>query len=285
MRCASYCHREIVALRLSLIVTTYERPDALERVLASIAAQSQPPDELIIADDGSGDATRRVISDFARGCPYSFAYIRQTHEGFRLARLRNLALAAASGDYVVLIDGDMVLHPEFLADHRRNALPGWYCQGLRIPLTETATASVLAGASPPSFLQPGIAGRRRWHALHRPRWQPALRGLGRWLLAIKGCNQAFWRDDVLAINGYDEDFVGWGAEDKDLCWRLELAGIRRMGLLAGGIAYHLHHPPADRSCAEQNRQRFSATRAHRRPRAARGIDSWLDEFDEPDERA
>lgn len=259
-------------MKVTLIVTTYQWPRALARVLQSVATQSTPPDELIIADDGSGDETRHVIGQYARSLTVPLTYVRQTHQGFRLARLRNLALAAATGDYLVFIDGDMVLHPEFLADHSRIASHGHYCQGVRIPLDQRATQSVLQGDNPPTLWQSGLAGRRRWHAWHLPRYQRALQGLGRLLLAVKGCNQGFWREHLLTINGYDEEFIGWGAEDKDLCGRLELSGVRRIGLVGGGLAYHLHHAPADRGHAERNRQRFEHTMASRHPRTTRGVD-------------
>ncbi len=262
-------------MRLTLIVTTYERPDALARVLQSVGEQSQVPDEIIVADDGSGEPTRELIQTFARHLPAPVQHVRQHHDGFRLARLRNLALAAASGDYLIFIDGDMVLHRDFLIDHRRAAKPKHYCQGLRIPLTPSATQAVLQGAEPPDWLQPGIEGRRRLHALRLPSWQTALSTPGRWLLAIKGCNQGFWRKDLLDINGYDERFVGWGSEDKDLCGRLERAGIRRRGLLAGALAYHLHHPPADRTRATDNRQWLQHNRATGRLRAERGVDQYV----------
>lgn len=262
-------------MRLTLIVTTYERPDALARVLRSVGEQSQAPDEIILADDGSGEPTRELIKTFARHLPAPVQHVRQHHDGFRLARLRNLALAAANGDYLIFIDGDMVLHREFLLDHRRAAKPKHYCQGLRIPLTPSATQAVLQGAEPPRWRDPGIEGRRRLHALRLPRWQPALRLPARWLLAIKGCNQGFWRRDLLAVNGYDESFIGWGSEDKDLCARLERAGIRRQGLLAGALAYHLHHPPADRSHANDNRERLQNARQSGRLRAEHGVDQHL----------
>jgi glycosyltransferase involved in cell wall biosynthesis len=259
-------------MRLSLIITTYERPQALARVLHSIASQCRPPDELIVADDGSTVQTRMQVLACAQTVPYPLLYVRQEHEGFRLARLRNLALAAATGDYVVFIDGDMVLHRQFLGDHERAARRGYYTQGVRIPLDPRTTQSVIEGACLPRFFDAGIVGRRRLYAIYNRRMQRMLRGLGRVLLAIKGCNQGFWRDDLLQVNGYDERFIGWGAEDKDLCWRLELGGVRRQGLLAGALAYHLYHPPAARDRADLNLQRLQDNQKKRRMRCAYGVD-------------
>lgn len=243
-------------MRLDLIITTHERPDALAAVLASLGRQSRPPDALWIADDGSGPTTAAAVAAHAATATYPVHHLRQAHEGFRVARLRNLALAAADRatprpDYVVLLDGDMVMHPEFLADHARAARPGHWLQGARVLLDDAATHRVLAGGTPPGPLGTGLGTRRRAYLWRAPRRLPAalsaaLSHLGNALLSIKACNQGFWLQDLLATNGYDERIEGWGPEDKELCARLENAGIRRRSLLGGGVAWHLAHPPAPR---------------------------------------
>ena len=189
--------------------------------------------------------------------------VSQPHEGFRVTRLRNLAIAATSADYLVFIDGDMLLHPEFIADHQRHARPGFYTQGVRVhadaALTRSADRrprSLPVDAGPPASV--GCAGsiyciRRRWPSMTRP--------LANGLIAIKGCNQGFWRDDLVRVNGFNEAIAGWGPEDKELCARLENAGVRRQTLLFGGIACHLHHPPASRAALPAN---LAAARRDRR---------------------
>ena len=116
-------------MRTALVVSTYERPDALAAVLDSITRQRAAPDEIVIADDGSGAATRELIADFCAHSAVPARAVSQPHEGFRLTRLRNLAIAAATADYLIFIDGDMLLHEGFIADHRRHAAPGWFTQG------------------------------------------------------------------------------------------------------------------------------------------------------------
>lgn len=94
-------------------------------------------------------------------------------------------------------------------------------------------------------------------------------------MALKSCNQAFWRDDLLAVNGFDETMTGWGSEDKDLCARLENAGVRRQTLICAAIAWHLDHAPASRAAAEANRARWQETVRTGRRRCAAGIDGHL----------
>lgn len=257
---------------LALAITTWERPDALQAVLRSALAQREPPAEIVVADDGSGVATREVVAACAAVAPMPVRHLWQPHEGFRLTRLRNLAIATARSEYLVFVDGDMVLHPEFVADHRRLARRGWFTQGVRIPLDAGATAATLADPlRRPGAASAGLGGLRRAYALHLRGMQSAMRRVANGFVAIKGCNQGFWRDDLLAVDGFEELIEGWGPEDKELCARLAFAGVQRQTLLFGGIAWHLDHPPAARNQRADNERVLAATRATRRRRAQRGV--------------
>lgn len=257
---------------LALAITTFERPDALRAVLRSALAQREWPDEILVADDGSGATTRDAIAACAVEANFPVRHLWQPHEGFRLTRLRNLAIAAAASDYLVFVDGDMVLHREFVADHRRLARRGWFTQGVRIPLDASATAARLAQPLRPLHAaSPGFGGLRRAYGLHAPALQTAMRRLANGFVAIKGCNQGFWRDDLRAADGFEEAFEGWGPEDKELCARLGFAGLRRQTLLFGGIAWHLDHPPAPRDRRAVNQGLLAETLQTRRTRARRGL--------------
>src|SRR5688500_10516269 len=131
-------------MRLALVITTHERPDALAAVLDSVACQQVAPDETVIADDGSGAATQEVIAAFISHAAVPARQVSHPHEGFRAARLRNLGIAATTADYIVFIDGDMLLHPSFIADHRRVAVPGFYTQGVRVHTDARLTAKLIA---------------------------------------------------------------------------------------------------------------------------------------------
>ncbi len=166
----------------------------------------------------------------------------------------------------------MVLHPGFVADHRRLARRGWFTQGVRIALDAHATAASLAAPRRTmSAASPGLGGLRRAYALHLRALQPAMRRVANTFVAIKGCNQGFWRDDLLAVDGFEEAIEGWGPEDKELCARLGFAGIRRQTLLFGGIAWHLDHPPAGRERRTANQDLLAQTLASRRTRARHGL--------------
>jgi glycosyltransferase involved in cell wall biosynthesis len=261
--------------RLALVITTHERSDALAAVLDSVEKQATAPDEIVIADDGSGAPARAVIDDFTRRSSAPVVTVAQQHRGFRVARLRNLAIAATSADYLVFIDGDMLLHPGFIADHRRFARPGRFTQGVRVLADAQLTRRLLAAprvATPGPFTR-GLGGLRRIYLLRSVALSAVTRRAANGLIAIKSCNFAAWRADLQRVNGFDEDFEGWGPEDKELAQRLRHAGVRRQTLLFGGIATHLHHPAASRDALPANLARLERTRRERRVRCDRGLDS------------
>ncbi|MGN2246688.1 glycosyltransferase family 2 protein [Frateuria sp. GZRR35] len=280
-------------MRVSAIVLTYNWPAALERVLASLAAQVRLPDEVIVADDGSGAETRALVERMARGFPVPLRHLWQEDKGFRAARARNRGIAACHGDYVILIDGDMLLHPHFVADHRMLAEPGFFLQGGRIKATREETARLLAGAAPvfapwsrADFHE--FDGSKRLYAFRQPqlaRWKARSRSGGR----VMSCNMSFWRDDLLCVNGFDERMEGYGAEDRELVARLENAGLRRRALKWAALAVHLWHDsraqPDVNDLSLPNNRLFHATRTEGVVRCEHGIDGHLAEFaraDRPD---
>ena len=256
-----------------LVVTTCDRPDALARVLASVGAQTLAPDEVLVAEDGVSPATAAVVRAFAAASRAPVRHLTQPHDGFRAGRIRNAAIAATDCDYVVLVDGDMLLHPEFVADHVAFARPGHYSQGVRIPLDDAATRRHLAThAGLPGAFDRGQIGLRRGYALRAPSLARGLRRFANAFVAVKSCNQGFWRRDLVAANGFDERMLGWGSEDKELCARLDNAGIQRQSLVFAAVAWHLAHPPAARDSAAANRSHWQETVRSGRTRCERGID-------------
>ena len=260
-------------MKLSLIITTFDRPDALACVLRSVERQSNLPEELAIADDGSGSATREVVADFRTHFARPVTHCWQPHDGFRACRARNLALSRVTGDYIVILDGDMVMHAQFIADHRRFARTGHWVQGTRILLDARRTTKLLK--SGPRDLSPwsaGIGGLRRLYALHAPPLSDQLSQVANAFVATKSCNLAAWRVDLERVNGFNEDMIGWGPEDKELAARLENSGVRRRTLLFGGIAYHLAHPPASREHRAANEGILADTLRLGRGRCDHGLD-------------
>ncbi|MET0331109.1 MAG: glycosyltransferase family 2 protein, partial [Dyella sp.] len=270
-------------MKVSLIVLTYNWPQALARVLAGIAAQTRLPDEVIVADDGSDEPTRQLIETTARDFPVPLRHLWQEDRGFRAARARNRGIAAASGDYVILLDGDMLLHPAFIADHLMLAAPGFFLQGGRIKASEAETQRLLAGKAP-VFAPWSEAdfdvfdGIRRHYAFRQPslaRWKARQRRGGR----VMSCNMSFWRQDLLRVNGFDERMEGYGAEDRELAARLENAGVRRRQLKWAALAVHLEHrsraqPDVDDLSLPNNRL-FRATIEQKITRCEQGVDAHL----------
>lgn len=259
----------------SLLVTTYEWPDALRAVLRSVAAQRVLPGEVLVADDGSGEPTRRLVESFQRDFPVPILHVWQPDDGFRAGQIRNKAVAAASGAYVIQIDGDMVLHPDFVGDHVAAARRGRFVGGSRVVLGPEATRRLLAGGGRPGPLSRDV--RNRLNAVRLPALGRALAAAvsPRSLRSIRGCNMSYWREDFLAVNGYDEDYVGWGREDTDLVVRLHEHGLSRTLFKLRGIAYHLHHAEKSRSRLAANDELLRRVLTARSPRCARGVDQYL----------
>jgi glycosyltransferase involved in cell wall biosynthesis len=265
--------------RASVVITTYNWPEALRAGLVSLARQSVPPHEVIVADDGSGAATGALIGEVARDYPVPLRHSWIEDRGFRVALARNRAIAASSGDYVLLLDGDMLVHRHFVADHLRAARPGSFVQGVRVLTDAAARDRLLAdGARFPGFFERGL--RRRRHTLH----VPALAAIGLRLSAgrsegmIKTCNQGWWRESLLAVNGFDERYEGWGREDKDLAVRAFHAGLKRRSLRFAGLAAHLYHRERHDAGQSVNDPLLAEARASGRVRSPLGLDRHLAEF-------
>jgi glycosyltransferase involved in cell wall biosynthesis len=274
-------------MRCSLLVLTYEWPAALRLALAGIARQRVLPDEVIVGDDGSGEATRAVIADAARDFPCRLAHVWHEDRGFRAARARNRAIAASRGEYVVIVDGDMLLHPRFVADHLALRAPGHFLVGGRLRAGAAESARLLAGGAPrfAPWMDGEFAVRhefRRRHALRLPALaRLAARGRGH----VMSCNMSFWREDLVRANGFDERMEGYGSEDLELAARLVNAGVARRQLKYAGLAVHLHHPV--RAVGERddpalpNNRILAETRTQHRTRAPLGIDAHAAEFAQP----
>ena len=224
----------------SLIIATYNWKEALALVLATVRAQTMLPDEAIIADDGSRDDVREFIAREAATFPVPLRHVWQEDVGFRKGRILNEAMACAAGEYLIAIDGDMMIHPEFVHSHLRFARRGWYIQGSRMMLGEAATARTLAaGRRVAGVLSRDV--RNRINGIHAPFLSRFSRGEPGPIYRTRGCNISYWRDDIVRVNGYNEDMEGWGREDTELVARLMNSGVRRRNLKFAAVCYHLHH--------------------------------------------
>ncbi|PTR35353.1 galactosyltransferase-like protein [Luteibacter sp. OK325] len=267
-------------MRITVAIITYNWPGALERVLESLARQTRLPDEVIVTDDGSTGETRRVIERVATTFPVRLVHLWQPDDGARMSRARNRAIAAATGDYIIILDGDMVAEPHFVADHEAFATRGCYVQGSRVLSDEALTRRMLADSSVrATFFTPGIERRR--HTLRMPvlaRWyaKPSQKTRG-----IKSCNMGFWREDLLMLNGFNEGMTGWGREDTELVTRAFHAGMLRRELRFSALATHLYHRTRKNIVDNPNDRILDETRKLGLVRCELGIDQHLAEFVTP----
>lgn len=241
-------------MKVSLIISTYNWPEALEVCLKSILKQSHMPNEVIIADDGSGRETTELIKLYKNIFPVPLKHVWHADEGFQLATIRNKAILVANYDYIIQIDGDLILHPRFVADHCKLASPGNFVSGSRLLLPENFSKQILSSRSVPSFLSLLIRGENRLNATRIPVLTKLLAPVykKKQPFYVKGCNMAFWREDLLRVNGYNEAIIGWGKEDSELAVRLINDGITRLFIKFGGICYHIYHKVASREKEDIN---------------------------------
>lgn len=263
---------------ISVIVTTYNREDALEAVLSSLSRQSDRGFEVVVADDGSRATTGAVVERWRPRLGVPLDHVWQMNCGFRAAEIRNRAILVCHGDYCIFLDGDCIAPADFVATHRRLAERGWFVTGNRVLLSSTLTAAVLSDdLRPETWSAPGWVRQRlrggvnRLAAVLRLPLGP-LRKLrsGQWRGA-RSCNLAIWRSDLERVDGFDAWFSGWGREDSDLLIRLLRCGLRRKdGRFATGVI-HLWHPQVDRAQLAANDARLAAVLQGDRVRAQRGL--------------
>ncbi|MBC8325651.1 MAG: glycosyltransferase family 2 protein [Verrucomicrobia subdivision 3 bacterium] len=262
----------MAAPKISLIISTYDRPGALSKVMLGVARQVAAPCEVILADDGSGELTRAVVEKLADQLSAPFRHFWHEDSGFRKTKILNRAIAGARGDYIVLLDGDCVPHRRFIADHSQLAERGWWVQGRRSFIREQFS---------PSF-QPSRTGFFNWWL--RGRASGLFKGV-RWPMpfirhdqaqrGIIGCNMGVWREDLFKVNGFDESFEGWGLEDSDLGNRLYHLGRHRKLVYGRAIIHHLNHPELPREDLPANHDRLMTTLKERRVKCANGLDLHL----------
>lgn len=244
-------------MNCSLCISTYNWPEALRTCLETVRKQRVLPGEIIIADDGSGDETRALIEAFKSICPVPLKHCWQPDEGFRKTFILNQAFAMAAFPLIVTIDGDVMLHENFIADHLRVAKKGRFVCGSRVLMNETLTKKMMlaGGKATPPLLSPNI---KKWYnGVHQPFFAFINRFLQRGVRGYRyalGCNMAIWKDDLIKVNGHNESFTGWGKEDNDLAIRLMNAGVQLRFLKFGGIVYHMYHQQSAMTKLKSNEQ-------------------------------
>ena len=263
---------------ISVIVTTYNREDALEAVLRSLARQTDADFEVVVADDGSEPATAQLVEAWKAKVGHRVEHVWHPDAGFRAAEIRNRAVLTSRGAYCIFLDGDCIVRPDFVATHRALAEQGAFVTGNRVLLSPALTLKVLSEKLTPEtwnlarwFAQRLAGGVNRLSALlHLPLGPLRRLRQSKWQGA-RSCNLAIWRSDLDRVDGFDADYSGWGKEDSDLILRLLHAGVRRKdGTFATGVI-HLWHAEADRSQLNDNERKLDVVSGSDRVRAQRGL--------------
>jgi glycosyltransferase involved in cell wall biosynthesis len=248
---------------ISILLATYNWPQALKLCLQSLERQTDLDYEIIIADDGSTDKTKHLIESIAPHFPIPITHLWQEDQGFRKTRILNEAIKRAQGDYLIFLDGDCIAQPDFVQSHRSLSQVGHLVTGSRVLINESLTQQILTW---PHWDYKRFIGKLLRHRLSgdiNKYWPLKIKlGDGSWRIykkfvwrRIKGCNMACWKKDALAIGGFDETMTGWGHEDADFVFRLQNKGlIRKSGSWATEV-FHLYHRINDQSNAAENARR------------------------------
>ncbi len=247
-------------MKISVIVATYNRPDALDIVLQSLEYQTDRNFEIIVADDGSGDDTKLIVEIHTKKSSQSIKHVWHEDLGFRLSKIRNLAIQSTTGDYLIFLDGDCAVQPDFIESHRRLSEKGFIVTGSRILLSKEITEEI---CSSKSFNFYEFKSKSLGNLIKKRinKFLPLFIKLPDHYLRkykkyqwrrIKGCNLGCWKSDANLINGFDEALTGWGHEDADFVFRMYQNGINRKSGAWCTEVLHLWHKMANKENAEKN---------------------------------
>ncbi|MBR8537356.1 glycosyltransferase family 2 protein [Carboxylicivirga sediminis] len=259
---------------ISLIISTYNRPQALYHVLQSVRIQKEMPHEVIVADDGSGEETRQVTEQCQKDFPVPLIHAWQEDLGFRQAANKNHAASKASGSYLLFLDGDLVMHPDYIKDNRMTASKGYFVVNTRVMLDETFTEEIFKKKQFSISASQLSNQKNSKNGLHIP-WLGSLIPTRQKLKPCRGGLMGIWREDFVAVNGMNEDFVGWGHEDTDLFIRLFNYGLKRHNNKFRALTYHLYHPIENTDNAHNNKALAEKMKGNSSYFCPNGLDKYL----------
>ena len=227
-------------IKASLLISTYNWPQALDLVFRSLLVQTKMPLEVVIADDGSKPETGKLIDSFRNRFPFPIKHIWQEDKGFRKTGIMNQSVSKIEGDYIIQIDGDIILHPRFIEDHLNQAQDGFFIKGSRGMLSQQKSEEILRT----KCIQISTFDKGLNSKINGTRFTLASRffyGDPKKTNDLRGCNFAFWKKDFIAVNGYNNSLTGWGHEDIELAARMVNSGVKRKQLKMSAVCYHLYH--------------------------------------------
>lgn len=262
-------------MKVSVIITTYNKPHYLKRVIEGYLAQTRPPDEIVVADDGSTDKTAILVEGLRARGEVKIAHVWQEDKGFRAARIRNMAVARSTGEYLILCDDDSIPCAQMVEDHLEYAEKGFFIQGHRVMLGAGISSSfthldIVLGTLGGAALRGEVGNIANSLRLPRPLIKKSKSPRG-----IRSCNMSFFREDFLAVNGFDEEYEGWGREDSDLVERFFKYGLMRKDIKFRAVCYHLYHKSHGRESLERNTALLEKAAQRSGHRCVKGIDGHL----------
>lgn len=228
---------------ISLIISFYKRLDFLELILQSLDKQSYKYFEVIIAEDNNDPQTVDFINKACIMHRYSIQHVSQEDIGFRKTRILNTAVRAAKGKQIVFIDGDCILHKHFMKEYSKAITDTHFCYGRRVFCSKKHTDIMLKSKSikKNNIIMAYLYGGK---SIGAGFYLPFRKNKDKQHRRILGCNWGILKKNILAVNGFDEDYNCAGVgEDFDIDWRLKKQGLKVRSMKGKAIVFHLYHKP------------------------------------------
>lgn len=262
-------------IKVSILVSTYNWPEALELCLRSIFIQTILPYEIVVADDGSTEETSQLIKRLKKETTIPIVHVWQEDKGFRKTMILNKAIAHMKGNYIIQVDGDVFMSRHFISDHLELAEPNYFVCGSRVKLSPKITKKFINSHDKPlHFWDYPIGFMANSFRSYFMRHYLALR-YGKRVDHLRGCNMAFWYNDIIKVNGFNEDLTDWGHEDGEIAFRLHFAGVKKKSLKMGGNVYHLYHKESSRDNEQRHLDKLENIKSNRISWCSNGIDKYL----------
>lgn len=238
-------------MKTALLISTYNWPKALDKVLQSVQEQTVLPDEILIADDGSTRETLSLIEEWKLKSKAPIKHFWQEDDGFRKTIIMNKAIAGSDVDYIIQIDGDIILDAHFIQDHLSERQKNFFLKGSRALIGPTNTDVILNSER----LDWSVIRSNLKNKINSTRFPLGANFFRKDQLKsrdVKGCNFSFWKEDFVKVNGFNNKIAGWGHEDIELAARLNNLGIKQRRVKLKAVCYHLHHELFARKDEESN---------------------------------
>lgn len=258
----------------TLIISSYNWPEALDLVLKSVLAQKKMPDEIIIADDGSHETTKQLIEAYQAKFSIPLIHVWQEDLGFRKTVILNKAIAKSQGEYIIQADGDCILHPHFVKDHLKFSEVNTYLFGSRVNIKKPYLDTLFEFKNINfNIFSSGI--KKRFRTLHIPFLTSFYKKQITFSKKYRGCNTSYFKKDFIAVNGYNENIEGWGREDSELALRFHNYGLLARRLKFAGIVYHIFHDEKSKHNLNLNNEIETKTLTEKIIWTPNGIDKYL----------